>query len=241
MTLAPIFWQPGSEFQLTPVAQDIWLARHPLSFYGFPMVTCMTVVRLGNGDLWVHSPIPLSKPLLRNLEALGPVRHIVAPNRLHHLYAQACLASHPQATLYVAPGLPDKNPALAEFPLIPAPEAAPWHADIDQIFVAGNTELNETVFFHQPSSSLIMTDLAVYLGPWDALPTRLYARLNGCYNRFGHSFMLRHFFKDRQASRAAVEHMLNWDFERIIPAHGPRIETDARHHFLKAFAWLLQA
>ncbi len=52
-------WKPDSEFVLTNICPDVWIARHPLIFYGFKMIACMTVVRLPSGSLWVHSPIPL--------------------------------------------------------------------------------------------------------------------------------------------------------------------------------------
>lgn len=230
-------WQPASEFRLTRIADDLWIARQPLAFYGFRMTTCMTVCRLGNGSLWVHSPIAPTPELLADLAALGKVSHIVAPNRMHHLYAQDFLAASPGATLYVAPGLADKNPVFARHPPIPQ-QAAPWAADIDAAFIAGNSELNETVFFHRPSRSLILTDLAVRIGPWDAFATRCYARLNGCYDRFGLSFVLKRFFRDREAARASLQAVFAWDFERIVPAHGPVISGNARSSMESAFAWL---
>lgn len=230
---------PLQELTLTPVAPALWLARHPLSFYGFKMLTCMTVVRLSDGSLWVHSPIPPTPGLMAGLAALGPVRHIVAPNRLHHLYALDFLAACPGATLYVAPGLTDKNPAFARYPAIPPAREAPWKGDIDAVFVEGNAELNETVFFHSVSRSLILTDLAVHIGPWDAFATRLYARLNGFYDRFGLSFLLKRFFKDREAARASLQRILAWDFERIVIAHGPVVADHPRERLRLAFAWLL--
>lgn len=237
MTDRSASWSPASEFRLTRLADDIWIARQPLVFYGFRMTTCMTVCRLGNGTLWVHSPIAPTPELLAELAPLGSVRHIVAPNRLHHLHALDFLAASPGATLYVAPGLADKNPAFASHPPVP-PRAAPWAADIDSVFIEGNSELNETVFFHQPSRSLVITDLAVHIGPWDSFGTRTYARLNGFYDRFGLSFLLKRFFRDRDAARASLQRVLAWDFERIVPAHGPVIAADARSRLESAFAWL---
>lgn len=49
---------------LKPVADDIWLIDGPaVRFYGMPFPTRATVVRLANGDLWVHSPTELSDGL----------------------------------------------------------------------------------------------------------------------------------------------------------------------------------
>lgn len=37
----------------------------------------MTVVRLKNGDLWVHDPVAPTAECLRLVNELGPVKHIV--------------------------------------------------------------------------------------------------------------------------------------------------------------------
>lgn len=65
------------------------------------------------GCLWVHSPVELMPALKANLDALGPVRHIVAPNFWHTRYARQWKDAYPEATLYGCPGLlamePDKR------------------------------------------------------------------------------------------------------------------------------------
>ena len=57
----------------------------------------MTVIQLAGGGLWLHSPIRLDDALRAALDAMGPVRFIVAPNKAHHLFAKKCLAMYPQA------------------------------------------------------------------------------------------------------------------------------------------------
>lgn len=229
--------------RLVPVAPDLWVARHPLRLLGMPMTAAMTVARLDD-RLWVHSPIPLSAALRAELDALGRVAWAVAPNRHHHLFARAFAAAYPDAQLFVAPGLSSKVAALAAYPTLPtlpADTAAPWRDEIASLLIAGNDEMNETVFFHRASRSLIVADLGVHLGPWDAPITRLYARLNGCYGRFGQTMLLKMLYRDKAAARAALQNVLSWQFTRIVPAHGPVIEDDARIAFEKACAWLLHA
>lgn len=43
----------------------------------------MTVAKLSDGSLWVHSPVELDEPLRAALGELGPVAHIVSPNYEH--------------------------------------------------------------------------------------------------------------------------------------------------------------
>lgn len=72
---------------LKPVADDIWIVDGPeigMRYFGFtlPFPARMTIVRLPEGDLWVHSPIAWSDDLGVATAALGSVRYLVAPNTL---------------------------------------------------------------------------------------------------------------------------------------------------------------
>ena len=84
----------------------MWLAEgQPVSgAAGFVFPTRMAVMRVGDGlALW--SPVqPL--PALRDaVSALGAVRWLVAPNRLHHLFLGDWAAAFPAAEIRAAPGL----------------------------------------------------------------------------------------------------------------------------------------
>ena len=70
---------------LRALAPDLWVTERPLRFLGIKMETRMTVARLPGGALWIHSPVPLAPELRKELDALGSVRFVVAPNRFHHL------------------------------------------------------------------------------------------------------------------------------------------------------------
>lgn len=69
---------------LQPVAPGLWHQQHRFSMLGIGTSTRMTVVRLGDGTLWVHSPVPLAPDLRAQVRTLGDVAWIVAPNRYHH-------------------------------------------------------------------------------------------------------------------------------------------------------------
>ena len=72
---------------LKPVGDDIWTVDGPhISFYGLPFSTRMTVIRLANGELFIHSPIALTAELKAEVLALGAVRHLVSPNWIHYAY-----------------------------------------------------------------------------------------------------------------------------------------------------------
>ncbi len=161
---------------------EIWVADGPVvSFYGFPYRTRMAVIRLSGGGLFVWSPVVLSSALRREIDALGPVRHLVSPNnRLHHLYLGEWKAAYPEACLYASPGLQRKRRDLAfDAELDDAPEQE-WAADIDQVVIRGSFALTEAVFFHRRSRTALFADLIQnFPRDWFTGWRGLVARLDG--------------------------------------------------------------
>ena len=119
----------------------------------------MVVVRLSDGDLFVWSPIPLSPPMRREVDKLGPVRHLVAPNLLHHLFLAEWKSAYPEARLYAAPGLRRRRGDLTfDCDLVDTPNPR-WAADLDQVLMRGSVAMTEVVFFHHRSRTVIFADL----------------------------------------------------------------------------------
>jgi len=73
-----------------PVAANIGIVDGPFEYLTvggvklpLAFTTRMTVVRLSNGDLFLHSPIKFDEGLANKLLGLGTVRHLVSPNQFH--------------------------------------------------------------------------------------------------------------------------------------------------------------
>jgi hypothetical protein len=76
-----------------PVAPNIGIVDGPFEYLTvagirlpLPFTTRMTVVRLSNGDLFLHSPIKFDRALAEELEKLGSVRHLISPNQFHYAH-----------------------------------------------------------------------------------------------------------------------------------------------------------
>lgn len=127
-----------------------------------PFTTRMTLVRLRDGALWVHSPIALTPRLRLEVEALGPVRYLIAPNTFHYAFLIAWLTAYPDALSYGAPGVSkrarDNGVALYLDRTLGAAADPAWAEEIEQLLVMGSV-MNEAVFLHRPSRTLILTDL----------------------------------------------------------------------------------
>lgn len=248
----PVHWgvvldDVGSEV-LKAVGPSLWLAEGPIvSFYGFPYPTRSVVARLADGGLWVWSPIELSPQVQQAVDALGTVAHLVSPNAIHHLYLQDWQRAYPGACLWGPRSSHDKRPDLRFEPALGDRPPAAWEADIDQVRFSGSRIMDEVVFFHRASSTVIVADLsenfsAAFLQRHWRWWQRPIARLWKIVEGYGYAPLeWRLSFTDRAAARAALERILAWHPRRVIMAHG-RWQPEAGEAYLRrAFAWLVPA
>ncbi len=224
---------------LREVAPEVWVAEQPLRFLGTPLGTRMTVVRFPGRKLWIHSPIAREANLVLRVEALGTPTFLVAPNRFHHLFVHEWHAAYRLSSLYVAPGLETKRKDLAITAVLGDPAPPAWSSTFDQQLVQGYPLLNEVVFFHRPSRTLIASDLAFNMGPTSPFLARAAFRLFGAYGGLSTTVLERFLIRDRAACRRSLERILDWPIERVIIAHGEIVERDGRDALARAYGWLL--
>ena len=221
------------------LGKDIWVADRHQRFYGLEVGTRMTVIRLADGSLLLHSPVALDAALRRELDAIGRVRFAVAPNRVHHLYAGKVAEAYPESQLWIGPGLERKRPDLKFVGVLGDKAPAEWKGQLDQTFFRGRPYENEVVFFHRASRTLLLCDLAFNFGPRAAAPTRLLMKLMRSYGRFGPSKLDPWLIRDRQAARQSLLRILGWDFDRVVVAHGDVLESGGHEALREGYAWLL--
>jgi len=224
---------------LRQLAENLWIADRPQTFYGLPVGTRMTVIRLGGDRLLLHSPVALDDQLRGELDALGRVSFAVAPNRVHHLHAGEVATAYPGTRLWVAPGLDRKRPDLRFEAVLGDDAPDEWRAEAAQVFFRGRPYENEVVFFHRASRTLVMCDLAFNFGPRSPAPTRILMKLLRSYGRFGPSTLDPLLIRDRRAARESLERILAWDFDRVIVAHGDVLESGGRELLRRGYSWLL--
>lgn len=202
----------------------------------------MTVVRLADGGLWLHSVIALDEALVAELDALGPVRWIVVPNLWHHLHAQAAAERYPTAKVAAPAAITAKKaPELrVDLPLSGTPPES-WGGAIAPIPLDGLPKVQETAFFHRPSRTLVLADTLFNVrqpaGRW----TRLVLGALQASGGPRQSRFLRAMAKDRAAFRASLERALAFEPSRVIMAHGEVIEQGGAAALREAAAWVLEA
>ena len=211
-----------------------------VSFFGFPYPTRMAVARLSDGNVWVWSPIALTRDLADEVQSIGPVRYIVSPNKLHHLFLQAWADRWPEARLYAPPGLAGKKAALHVYAELDDQPNPSWEADIDQVVFRGSFAMAEVAFFHRASRTAIIGDLIQrfsdeHISGWKGTVMRLSGLVGepGSTPRDWRASFLRH-----GPARAALRKVLEWNPERLLIAHGSCAQAGAANIIAAALSWI---
>jgi hypothetical protein len=232
--------------ELQSFGPNIWFANQPLRFWGLEVGTRMTVIRLADNELAVISPIRLTTQLIADLQGLGEVAYIIAPNRYHHLFAAAFQQQYPRAKFLAAVGLAEKCPHLPIDVVIS--ESAGQIGD--RLFyrqfpglympsLGGADPLNEVVFYHPESRSLVITDIAFHFDRTSARLTQAIAKLIGVYDKLQLTILEKWLIRDKAAMEVAIRSVLAWDFDRVIMAHGSPILTGGKSMLKAGYEWLL--
>lgn len=222
--------------QLEPFAEDLWTVSRPQKFWGLETGTRMTIVRLGDGGLFVHCPVAIDPELRREVDALGPVRAVVAPSLFHHLYVGQWIQAYPEASVWACPGLERKRSDLVWNGVLGDTPAEVWKADVEQAAFTARFE-NEIVFFHPKSRTLVCADALLNLSQHPSRMTRAVARLMANTGP-GKGYLERVAVRDYRLGRRQVDRIAAWDIDKITLAHGGQVAHDGRRVLLEAFAWL---
>src|SRR5512138_376535 len=208
---------------------------------GVEIGTRATVVTLDGGELLVHSPVRFGDDVRAALAPLGPVRHLVAPNKMHHLALADWARAYPDAALHAAPGLAKKRPDLAFATVLDDVAPRAWAGQLAQCLLLGAPRYNEIAFLHRASGTLVLADALFGWGREHPPLTRLSARLFGAYERWArpHNPLFGEIVKPA-ALRESIEKVLAWDFDRIVISHGRIVERGGREVLRGAYDFLLR-
>jgi hypothetical protein len=227
--------------RLERIADDIWgwgdEVRIPP---GARMPARSVVVRLPDGGLVLHAPLAIDDALAEELAALGEVAHVVAPNAFHHLHVKAALARYPDAALSLVPALRAKRPDLPEGRLLGEGAPPAWDGALAAKVMPGAPKLDEAVFLHAPSKTLVVTDWVFNVQHPQGFATWMVLSMTGTWKRTVQSRLVRLLVEDRAAAARATREVLGWDFARVVPAHGEIIDGDGvRAQLERALAVML--
>lgn len=227
---------------LTPVVEDaIWVSERPVWFRGVRLRSRTTVIRLEDGGLFVHSPPDPTPEWCVAVDALGDVRWLVVPNCFHHLGATATAARYPTATLVGPQSAVDRNANLELELEIHDDAFRSAFGELDVIPFRGCPFLDETVFFHRPTCTLVAADLVISATPRDHWTWRWAGRLTGCYQRVRVPPDVRGKTRPSDEAARSVERLIDLPAERLLVAHTDPIEERPLERIAEAWRFAMRS
>ena len=224
-------------------AHNVWIVDGPnVRDFGVMFTTRMIVVKLTNGSVWVDSPVSVPFETLKRLTELGPVRYLVAATPRHVWRLEAWHTLFPEAQLWAPRPTPFtlKKGHLPFTGMLGDTPNPNWADDLDQLAFQGNPLIEEVLFFHRASRTVILDDLIQIHPIVKGKPLRnALFKLEGVASPYGGVGLdIRLSFTHRNLARRSLEKLLSWDFDKLIIGHGVCIEKDAKPFVEQAFHWL---
>ena len=192
---------------------------------GIVMPLNSVVLRLSDRSLLLYSPIKLDDEQATAINAEGEVKHIVAPNLYHHLYAKAAHERWPNAKIHAAPGLNEKRSDLT---IAHDLGVQPIDPNVDVEVVGGAPKINEAVLLHKPSGAMLVADFMFNVTEPKNLMTKMVLSMMGVGGKqLKQSRMWGFLGKDKAALRASIDRLLAWKISTIVPVHGEAVAITA--------------
>jgi hypothetical protein len=133
-----------------PVAPNIGIVDGPVEYLTIAGIRLplpfTTVVRLSNGDLFLHSPIKFDRTLAEELGKLGSVRHLISPNQFHYAHIGEWANAYLGAIAWASPRVRQRARAR-HLDIHFARDLGPtspeeWRKELDQTLFPGATSKN---------------------------------------------------------------------------------------------------
>jgi Domain of unknown function (DUF4336) len=227
--------------ELKQFAEDVSIIDGPpVRMLGVPLPTRMIIVKLSDGSLWVNSPVSVPIQVLDRIKALGPVRYLVAPTKMHIWRLEEWHALFPEAELWIPRHNQSESRRLPFACVLGGLLSPGWANDLDQLVFEGNLFIQEVFFLHKRSGTLIVGDFIQNHTIEKAKPllNALWKIGGVAYPHGGVPLDIRLSFTDRTLARRSLNKLLSWEFDRLVIAHGVCIQKDARSFVEQAFRWL---
>jgi hypothetical protein len=203
--------------------------QYPLRGFGIDFGRNVTLLRLRDGRLVIHSTAPFMPDDVAAIRGFGEPAWLVEATRMHDTFAREARLALPNVS-YLAPGRLKGVPTV---PLLPPPDD--WNSEIEVLKIDGLRKIDEHAFFHRASRTLVLADLLFHFPPgtrgWPRFFIRHVMRLR---RLLGLSLFFRLMIRDREAFARSMKKLLAWEFAQIVVAHGEPIDRAARSVFVRA-------
>jgi hypothetical protein len=207
------------------ISDDVALLSFPWRVLGIDFRRNVTLLRLRDGRVAIHSTAPFTAADVTAIRGFGEPAWLIDATLMHDTFAKEGRAALPDLP-YLAPEGFQGVTGVATAPLSPAP--SDWAGEIDVVPLDG-VKKKEHALFHRRSRTLVVADLFFSMPPdtrgWPRFFARHFMRLP---RLFGISAFFRLVIDDRPAFERSVNRLLELDFEHLIVAHREPLIGDAK-------------
>jgi hypothetical protein len=208
------------------LTDDIALISFPWRTLGIDFKRNITLLRLSDGRVIIHSSAPFTEQDVAAIQRFGQPAWLVEATLMHDTFSKEGRQAFPDLPYFA----PDGFAQTSEIPtsLLSTPPTD-WAGEID-VFKLDGVRSNEHTFFHRRSRTLVVADLFFSfpnnIRGWPRFFVRHVMRLPHLFgiSAFFHLFAVR----DKEAFKQSVNALLALHFERLLVAHSEPIEKDAK-------------
>lgn len=215
--------------QWQQLGPEVALLKYERRRFGIDFGRVVTLMRLRDGRLVLHSTAPFAPDDVVAIRRFGEPAWLVEATLIHDTFARAGQLAFP--------GIPYLTPAPSAGVAATALDSPPrdWVGEIDLIRIDGLRRIDEHAFFHRVSRTLVLTDLLFHfpaeMRGWPRFFVQKFMRLP---RLVGISFLFRSLIRDEELFARSIEKILAWDFSQIVVAHREPIVEEARSVFVRA-------
>jgi hypothetical protein len=198
-----------------------------------------------DGGVWVLASTPLDEETRATIDNMGPVKYIIGPDSVHHLFLGQFQKAYPEAKLIAVQEAIEKKTAEGlRFDGAWGKDASGtkygFEQEIQHIYFTGHVN-KDVAFYHADSKTLIEADLLLNLPATEQYSqTKSWLPLVG-FGLYPGSAIQKFFvtkgmtnnFEEMKRDAKAVA---AWDFDRIIPCHGDVIEKFGKKAWEQVYA-----
>ncbi len=208
------------------IADDVMLISFPWRTLGIDFRRNVTLLRLADGRVVVHSTAPFIEEDIAAIRRFGEPSWLVEATLMHDTFAKEGRKALPDIPYLTPDGFTEATEVPTES-LLPPPRD--WDGEIDVLRIDG-VRMNEHALFHRRSRTVVVADLFFSFpeetSGWPRFFVRHVMRLP---RLFGISFFYRRLvIQDKPAFERSMHTLLDLDFERLLVAHSEPIDKDAK-------------
>ena len=214
------------------IGGGVAVLQYPLRAFGIDFRRYVTLLRLADGRLVIHSTGPFTPEDVAAIRRFGKPSWLVEATLMHDTFARQARAAFPELPYLVPAGFAQIKGDPTQ-PLLPPP--ADWTGELEVLKIEGLRRINEHAFFHRASRTLVLADLMFHFPADSSGWPRFFAqRVMRLPRLLGISAFFRLMIRDKAAFASSMKTLLAWDFAQIVVGHGEPILRDAKSIFAQA-------